>query len=202
VTEAAERYQATARTTLRRLPDRGSYDPEIVHTILDEALVAHLAVTTDAGPRVIPTTFARVDEVVYIHSSVANRTFRAASGSPVCLAVTLLDGLVLARSAFHHSMNYRAVVLYGVAAVVTDPVEKRAALDAVVERVAPGRAAGARPPTEAELRATLVLAVPLVEVSAKVRTGGPVDDEADLDWPVWAGVIPLRMVPGEPLPAR
>lgn len=199
--QTPERYQVTERTTLRRLPDRGSYDRELVHAILDEALVAHLAVTTDAGPRIIPTTFARLGEVVYVHASVANRTFRAASGAPVCLAVTLLDGLVLARSAFHHSMNYRAVVLYGVATVARDEAEKRAALDAIVDRVAPGRAAQARPPTDAELRSTLVLAIPLVEVSAKVRTGGPIDDEADLTWPVWAGVIPLEVVSGEPIPA-
>jgi hypothetical protein len=196
-----ERYEPTERTTLRRLPDRGSYDRDVVHAILDEALVAHLAVTTDAGPRIIPTTFARLGEVVYVHGSVANRTFRTASGAPVCLAVTLLDGLVLARSAFHHSMNYRTVVVYGVAAVVRGEAEKRAALDAIVDRVAPGRAAQARPATDAELRSTVVLAIPLVEVSAKVRTGGPIDDEADLTWPVWAGVIPVHQAQGEPLPA-
>ena len=200
MTDAAAPYDPTQRTTLRRLPARGSYDREVVHAILDEALVAHLAVTTDAGPRIIPTTFARVDEVVYVHGSVANRTFRTASGTAVCLAVTVLDGLVLARSAFHHSMNYRSVVLYGMAEVVTVGAEKRLALDAIVERVAPGRAAAARPPTDAELRATVVLALPLVEVSAKVRTGGPIDDEADLDWPVWAGVIPLRLVAGDAVP--
>lgn len=182
------------------MPARGSYDRALVHAIFDEALVAHLGVSVDSGPRVLPTTFARAGEVVYVHGSVANRTFRAASGAPVCLTVTLLDGLVLARSAFHHSMNYRAVVVYGVASVVTGAEEKRAALDAIVERVGAGRSSVARPPTEAELRSTLVLAIPLVEVSAKVRTGGPLDDEADVDWPVWAGVIPLRLVAGEGVP--
>jgi nitroimidazol reductase NimA-like FMN-containing flavoprotein (pyridoxamine 5'-phosphate oxidase superfamily) len=171
----------------------------VVHAILDEALVAHVAVSTLEGPRVMPTTFARVGEFVYIHGSVANRTFRAASGAAVCVAVTLLDGLVLARSAFHHSMNYRSVVVYGVADVVADPGEKRLAFDALVARAAPGREKVARRATEAELRSTLVLAVPLVEVSAKVRTGGPVDDDADLSWPVWAGVIPLHLAADEPV---
>lgn len=192
-------YTPTERTITRRRAERGRYDRPVVHGILDEALVAHLAVTTELGPRIIPTTYARIGDVLYVHGSRANRTFREASGTSVCLAVTLLDGLVLARSAFHHSMNYRSVVVYGVAAVVTDPVEKRAAVDAMVERAAPGRSAVARRPTESELRSTLVLAIPLVEVSAKVRTGGPLDDEADLDWPVWAGVIPLRLEAGEPM---
>jgi hypothetical protein len=147
---------------------------------------------------VLPTTFARVGEAVYVHGSVANRTFREAAGAPVCLAVTLLDGLVLARSAFHHSMNYRSVVVYGVASVVQEPGEKLMALNAVVERVGQGRAASARPPTETEMRSTVVLSLPLVEVSAKIRTGGPNDDEADLSWPVWAGVIPLHLEAGEP----
>lgn len=170
-----------------------------MHAIIDEALVAHLAVTTESGPRVLPIMHTRVGEFIYVHGSVANRTLREASGRPVCVAVTLLDGLVLARSAFHHSMNYRSVVVYGTADEVVDPDEKRGALDAIVERSAPGRAAQARPPTELEMRSTLVLSIPLVEVSAKVRTGGPIDDEEDLSWPVWAGVIPLRLVAGVPV---
>jgi uncharacterized protein len=198
----AEEYTPTARSTTRRLAARGSYDRAVVHAILDEALVAHLAVLTDEGPRVLPTTYARLDEVVYVHGSIANRTLREASGAAVCLAVTLLDGLVLARSAFHHSMNYRSVVVYGTARVVADTAEKGAALDAIVERAAPGRSAEARPPTETELRSTLVLAIPLVEVSAKVRTGGPLDDDADRSWPVWAGVVPLRLVAGDAVPDR
>lgn len=201
VTDDIGGYAPTTRTSLRRLPARGSYDRAVVHAILDEALVAHLGVTSDGEPRVLPTTFARVGEVVYVHGSVANRTFRTASGAAVCLTVTLLDGLVLARSSFHHSMNYRTVVVYGVASVVTATEDKRVALDAIVDRVSAGRSAVARPPTEAELRSTIVLSIPLVEVSAKVRTGGPVDDEADLDWPVWAGVIPVQLVAGEGLPA-
>jgi nitroimidazol reductase NimA-like FMN-containing flavoprotein (pyridoxamine 5'-phosphate oxidase superfamily) len=192
-------YARTERSTTRRLAARGNYDRQVVHAILDEALVAHLAVTTDSGPRVLPIMHTRLGEVVYVHGSVANRTLREASGQPVCLAVTLLDALVLARSAFHHSMNYRSVVVYGTASVVVDPDEKRSALDAIVERSAPGRAAEARPPTEAEMRSTLVLSIPLVEVSAKVRTGGPIDDEADMSWPVWAGIIPLQLVAGDPV---
>jgi len=196
---ASVAYTQTPRSTTRRLAARGCYDRSVVHAILDEALVAHLGVTTDSGPRVMPTTFARVGEMVYVHGSLANRTFREASGAAVCLEVTLLDGLVLARSAFHHSMNYRSVMIYAVASAVIDLAEKRAALDAMVERAAPGRSAAARPPTDTELRSTLVLSLPLVEVSAKVRTGGPLDDEADLSWPVWAGVIPLRLEAGPPV---
>lgn len=195
-------YSPTDRTTLRRQPARGSYDRTTVHAILDEALVAHLGIATPAGPRIIPTTFARMGETIYIHGSSANHVIRAAAdGNEVCLAVTLLDGLVLARSAFHHSMNYRAVVVYGRALNVADPSEKSTALDSIVERVRPGRAGEARPPTDAELRSTLVLALPLAEVSAKVRSGGPVDDEADMDWQAWAGVIPLRLVADSPIPA-
>jgi nitroimidazol reductase NimA-like FMN-containing flavoprotein (pyridoxamine 5'-phosphate oxidase superfamily) len=195
-------YQPTGRTTLRRLPARGAHDQETVHAILDEGLVAHVAVMTDIGPRVIPTTYARLDETVYVHGSAANHLLRtAASDVEVCLAVTLLDGLVLARSAFHHSMNYRSVVVYGRATKVTDPAEKRRALDAIVDHVRSGRSREARPPTDDELRSTLVLALPLREVSAKVRSGGPLDDEADLAWPVWAGVIPLSLVAGDPVPA-
>jgi hypothetical protein len=190
-------YPGTERTLARRQAARGSFDRNLVHAILDEALVAHLAVTEADGPRVLPTTYARLGEVVYVHGSLANRTFRAASGAPVCLAVTLLDGLVLARSAFHHSMNYRSVVVYGLAQPVTEDREKIQALDAIVERAAPGRAMQSRRPSESELRSTLVLSIPLIEVSAKVRAGGPVDDEADLSWPVWAGVIPLRLVAGD-----
>ena len=190
-------YPPTARSQVKRLAERGSYDREVVHAILDEALIAHVGVSTAEGPRVIPMMFARVGETLYLHGSVANRTLRAAAGVPVCVTVTLLDGLVLARSAFHHSMNYRSVVVYGTASAVTDGDEKRAALDAMVERVAVGRSQVARPPTEAELRSTSVLSIPLLEVSAKVRTGGPKDDEADMTWPVWAGVIPLSLVAAE-----
>jgi hypothetical protein len=187
-------YPPTARSQVKRLAERGSYDREVVHAILDEALVAHVGISTPEGPRVMPMMFARIGETLYVHGSVANRTLRSAAGVPVCVTVTLLDGLVLARSAFHHSMNYRSVVVYAMASAVTDGDEKRAALDAMVERAAAGRSQVARPPTEAELRATSVVSVPLLEVSAKVRTGGPKDDEADMTWPVWTGVIPLALV--------
>jgi uncharacterized protein len=192
----------TERTTLRRQASRGAYDRATVHAILDEALVAHLGTITPAGPRIIPMTFARVDDTVYVHGSLANPVLRsAADGQEICLAATLLDGLVLARSAFHHSMNYRSVVAYGTARRVTEVSEKRCALEAIVERAGAGRPREARPPNDVELRSTHVLAIPLVEVSAKVRRGGPLDDEADRTWPAWAGVIPLRLVADPPVPA-
>ena len=193
-------YEQTTRTTGRRQAARVAYDRDTVHAILDEGLVGHLGVATDDGPRVIPTTYARLDEAVFVHGSASNHVLRHAAAGPVCFTVTLLDGLVLARSAFHHSMNYRSVVVYGRPAKVVDPDPKRRALDAIVDRVAPGRSAQARPPTDAELRATFVLELRLQEVSAKVRAGGPIDDDVDLDWPVWAGVIPLQTVAGEPVP--
>ena len=198
----ADSYQPTDRSMVRRLPARASYDRKVVHGILDEGLVAHVGLTTERGPLVIPMMYVRLDEHLYIHGSAANHLLRTAStGIEVCAVVTLLDGLVLARSAFHHSVNYRSVVVYGPTRRVTDPAEKRTALDRLVERVATGRSTEARPPTEEELRTTLVLALELAEVSAKVRAGDPLDDEADLDWPAWAGVIPLRLVAGERLPA-
>ena len=188
------KYEPTERTRVRRLPDRGSYDRATVHAILDEALIAHVGITTPNGPVVLPLTFARIDETVYFHGAVANHLLRTAKGgTEVCLTVTLLDGLVLAKSAFHHSMNYRCVVAMGEARVVEEAEEKRLALDAIVDRVAPARSKEARSPNDSELRSTLVLALPLVEVSAKIRTGGPIDDEADADWPARAGVIPVRM---------
>jgi nitroimidazol reductase NimA-like FMN-containing flavoprotein (pyridoxamine 5'-phosphate oxidase superfamily) len=193
-------YAATPRTTLRRLPTRGSYERDTVHAILDEALVAHLGFVQEAQPFVIPTIHARVGDVVYVHGSAASRMLRGlARGIPACLTVTLVDGLVLARSAFHHSMNYRSVVVLGAAELVTDDDEKRRALDAIVEHVAPGRSAEVRGPNEKELKATSVLRLGLDECSAKVRTGGPVDDEEDYALPCWAGVLPLRLVAGQPL---
>ena len=198
---SADAYRTTERTTVRRLPARARYDRAAVHAILDEGLVCHVGLTTEQGPLVIPMMYVRVGERVYIHGSAANHLLRAASdGAEVCAVVTLLDGLVLARSAFHHSMNYRSVVIYGTASKVGDAAEKGRALDALVERIAIGRAAAARPPSAQELRSTLVLALELDEVSAKVRTGDPLDDDADLDWPVWAGVIPLHLEAGEPIP--
>lgn len=191
----------SARTTVRRLPERGRYDRGTVDAILDEALICHLGlVDPDGRPFVIPTIHARHGEHLYVHGSPASRALRtAAGGVEACVTVTLLDGLVLARSAFHHSMNYRSVVVYGTATKVTDPAEKEEALTAIVEHVLAGRSAGCRPPDDKELRSTLVLRLPLDEASAKVRTGGPKDDDGDLTLPVWAGVVPLRVVAGEPV---
>ena len=191
---------ASERVRVRRLPQRGVYDRATVHAILDEALVCHVGFVVDGQPYVIPTIHARVGETVYVHGSAASRMLRTLrEGVPVSVTVTLLDGLVLARSAFHHSMNYRSVIALGTATEVTDPAEKRAALDAIVEHVAPGRAAEVRAPSELEMKATLVLKLPLDEVSAKVRTGPPLDDEEDYALPCWAGVIPLALQPLAPV---
>ncbi len=191
------------RTRVRRLPERGVYDRATIDAILDEALICHLAwVADDGSPRVIPTIHARVGDVLYVHGSTASRTLRGVKdGRDVCVEVTLLDGLVLARSAFHHSMNFRSVVLYGRPREVVDPPEKWEAQRALVDHVAHGRAADARMPNERELAQTTILAVPLDEASAKVRTGPPKDDEEDLGLPIWAGVLPLRTVAGRPEPA-
>jgi nitroimidazol reductase NimA-like FMN-containing flavoprotein (pyridoxamine 5'-phosphate oxidase superfamily) len=191
------------RTRVRRLPERGAYDRATIDAIVDEALICHLAWVTDEGyPRVIPTIHARVGDTLYVHGSTASRTLRGVKqGREVCLEITLLDGLVLARSAFHHSMNYRSVIVYGHPREVVDPREKDMAQRALVDHVAHGRAAEARMPNQHELDQTTIVAIPLEEVSAKVRTGPPKDDEEDLDLPVWAGVLPLRLVPGEPDPS-
>ncbi len=194
-------FAPTARTTFRRLPARGSYDRDAAYAILDEALVCHVGFVADGHPMVIPTTYGRDRDRLLIHGSAAGRLLRTlVSGIDVCVTVTLLDGLVLARSTFHHSMNYRSVVILGRAERVDGLDDKRAALDRIVEHIVPGRTAEARPPTDKELRATLVLALPMDEASVKVRTGGPVDDDEDMVLPVWAGVIPLTLVPGDPIP--
>jgi nitroimidazol reductase NimA-like FMN-containing flavoprotein (pyridoxamine 5'-phosphate oxidase superfamily) len=196
-----ETLQPTARTTLRRLPKRGVFDREAVNAILDEALVCHVGFAVEGQPYVIPTTYARQGDRLAIHGSAASRMLRTLTGGvPVCVTVTLLDGLVLARSAFHHSMNYRSVVVLGTAVEVTDPAQKAAALDAIVEHVMRGRAAQVRPGNANEMKATSVLALPIEEASAKVRTGPPIDDDEDYALPIWAGVLPLRMVPGAPVP--
>jgi hypothetical protein len=203
-TERAGRRRAeppSERTRVRRLPERGVYEREQIDAILDEALICHLAYVKDGEPRVIPTIHARVGDTLYVHGSNASRTLRTAKGgAPVAAEVTLLDGLVLARSAFHHSMNYPSVVVYGRARAVTDPTEKLDAQRALVEHVVHGRAADARPPNERELGQTTILAIPMGEASAKVRTGPVKDEEEDLALPVWAGVLPLRTVPGDPEP--
>ena len=195
-------YVPTSRTTLKRLPKRGVFDRETVHRILDEGLFCHLGFVAEGQPYVLPTIYARVEETLYVHGSAASRMMGTlAQGVPVCLTVTLLDGLVLARSAFHHSMNYRSVVVLGTAEEVKDAGEKRRALDAIVDHVAPRPIAARRGDrTTTSSLATRVLSLPLDEVSAKVRTGPPIDDEEDSAWPVWAGVLPLRLVP-QPLVA-
>ena len=189
----------TDRTTLRRLPSRGSFDRQVVDAILDEALVCHVGFVAGSQPYVIPTIHARAGERLYVHGSAASRMLRTlVGGVPVCVTATLLDGLVLARSAFHHSMNYRSVVVLGEAEPVQDADEKWDALHAIVEHVARGRWAEVREPSAKELAATLVLRLPIEEASAKVRTGPPLDDEEDYGLECWAGVLPLRLVPGTP----
>ncbi len=192
----------TDRTKVRRLANRGNYDRDTIHAILDEALVCHVGFVVNGAPVVIPTIHWREDEKVYFHGSAASRMLRSLrDGVDACVTVTLLDGLVLARSAFHHSMNYRSVVVFGKATVV-EGEEKLRALDALVEHVVRGRSREVRPPNEMELKQTLVLALPLDEASAKIRTGGPVDDEEDYALPIWAGVVPLTLTPGEPIVDR
>ena len=190
-------YQRTERTRVRRLPERAAYDRATVHGILDEGFICHVGFVTDGQPYVIPTGYARVGETVFLHGSTGSR-LGLRPGMDVCVTVTLLDGLVLARSAFHHSMNYRSVMAIGRTRPVTDPEEKDAALRALVEHIVPGRSDAVRGGDHRELAATAVLALPLDEVSAKVRTGPPSDDEPDYALPIWAGVLPLALTPGEP----
>ncbi|HEV2801358.1 MAG TPA: pyridoxamine 5'-phosphate oxidase family protein [Pyrinomonadaceae bacterium] len=193
-----ESFTPTKRTTLKRLPKRGEYGREEVYRILDEGFVCHVGFVVEGQPFIIPTGYGRSGDTLYIHGAQASRMLKTLrDGVEVCLTVTLVDGMVMARSAFHHSMNYRSVVVFGRAALVEDEAEKWAALRALTEHLAPGRWAEVRQPTEGEMRATLVLALPLAEASAKIRTGPPVDDEEDYELPVWAGVVPLRMVAGE-----
>jgi len=198
--DTTDSFKVTARTRLRRRPARAAYDRATVYAILDEALICHVGFSVDAQPYVIPTIHARVGDQLYMHGAAASRMMRAlGEGIPACVTVTLLDSLVLARSAFHHSMNYRSVVVLGTATTVTDHAERLAALEAIVEHVVPRRWREVRPPNAKELRATAVLRLPLREVSAKVRTGPPIDDADDLALDVWAGVLPLRTVVGPPV---
>ncbi len=195
-----ETFTPTQRTTLKRIPKRANYECETVYQILDEGLVCHVGFVVDGQPFVIPTAYGRVEDKLYIHGSPASRMLRSLQeGIPVCITVTLIDGLVLARSAFHHSMNYRSVVVFGTASIVSNPEEKLEALYAFTEHVVPGRWEEVRQPSRSELTGTLVLSLPLVEASAKVRTGPPSDDEADYSIPVWAGEIPLRVVADAPI---
>jgi uncharacterized protein len=194
-------FTPTDRTQVKRLPKRGHYERETVYSILDTAFVCHVGFSVDGQPFVIPTNFGRSGDTLYLHGSAASRMLKTLSGGvPVCVTVTHVDGLVLARSAFHHSVNYRSVVILGKAQLVEDPAEKMAALRIFTEHVMKGRWNDVRIPTEQELKATTVLSLPLQEVSAKVRTGGPIDDEADYALPVWAGVLPLETVPKAPVP--
>ncbi|MEU9735290.1 pyridoxamine 5'-phosphate oxidase family protein [Streptomyces sp. NPDC048002] len=189
-------YTPTDRTVPTRSAERASYDRELVHSILDQAYVCHLGFVRDGAPVVLPTLFGRVGDTLYVHGSTGSRPLRMTGqedpGLPVCLTVTHVDALILARSAFHHSINYRSVVVHGVARQVTDPEEKRIALDALVDHVVPGRSADSRPANKKELAATAVIRLDLDEVSAKLRTGGVNDEPEDLALPHWAGVVPLR----------
>lgn len=202
-------YRPTSRTTPTRYRERARYDRETVHRILDESLICHLGYLRDGRPVVLPTTHARRDETLYLHGSTGSGPMLAAmavngsaSGLPVCVTATLVDGLVLARSALHHSLMYRSVVVVGDARVVDDPAEKLRALGSLLDHIAPGRAADCRPPNARELAATSVLALDLVEVSAKVRSGGPADEPEDVALPHWAGMLPLSLSAGNPVPAE
>jgi hypothetical protein len=195
-----EPFVPTERTRLHRLPDRAAYDRETVYSILDEALFCHVAYVEAGHPKVIPTIHVRVGDTLYIHGSTASHTLRTLKNNQeTCVAVTLIDGLVLARSGFHHSMNYRSVMVYGTAREVTDPEEKFTAQAALVDHVVPDRSKVARLPSESELKQTTILAISLEEVSAKIRTGPPKEDEGDYELSIWAGVLPLRFEPGEPI---
>ncbi|HLG17746.1 MAG TPA: pyridoxamine 5'-phosphate oxidase family protein [Blastocatellia bacterium] len=195
-----DRFEPTDRTTVKRLPKRAEYERATVYEILDEGFVCHVGFVVDGQPFVIPTSYGRAGDRLYIHGSAASRMLRALEGGvEVCVTVTLVDGLVLARSAFHHSINYRSVVVFGKAEPVDDRDLKLEALRAFTEHLVPGRWDDVREPNEDELRATTVLALPLTEASAKIRTGPPIDDEEDYQLPVWAGEIPLRVVAAAPV---
>ncbi len=197
---AAPHLAQTDRTKLRRKADRGAFDRAVAHAILDEAYIAHVGFVVDGAPKVLPMTFGRDGDVLYLHGAVGNAMLRASADAEVCVTVTLLDGLVLARSAFHHSMNYRSVVLLGRAEKVEDEAEKARAFECIVDHVVPGRTQSARAASRGELRQTLVLRLPIEEGSAKIRTGDAIDEPEDVDLPIWAGSVPLRLVPGTPVP--
>jgi nitroimidazol reductase NimA-like FMN-containing flavoprotein (pyridoxamine 5'-phosphate oxidase superfamily) len=191
----------TTRTRVIREPQRAVYDRSTIYSILDEAFICHVGFIADGQPFVIPTSFGRSGDNLYIHGSAASRMLRNLdSGAPVCVTVTLLDGLVLARSIFNHSMNYRSVVVLGKAVLVSDPAEKLEALRLLSQHILPGRWADSRQPNEKELKATSILRLPIEEFSAKVRQGPAIDDDEDYAFPTWAGVIPLNTVPGSPIP--
>jgi uncharacterized protein len=196
----SETFPVTDRTRIVREPVRAVYDRATIYAVLDEGIVCHVGFSADGQPFVIPTMYARVGDDLYFHGSAASRTLRgAAGGLPVCITVTLADGLVLARSVFNHSMNYRSVVALGKATLIDDPALKLRALQAFTEKILPGRWEDARQPNEQELKATSILKLPLNEVSAKIRTGDVEDDAADYALPVWAGIIPFRVVADAPI---
>ncbi|MEA2338887.1 MAG: uncharacterized protein QOE82_2894 [Thermoanaerobaculia bacterium] len=185
---------------MKRLAKRGEYGRDAINAIIDEALICHVGFVVDGSPVVIPTIHTRVGDTLYFHGSAASRMLRSLrDGVDACVTVTILDGLVMARSAFHHSMNYRSVVVLGKGHEVVDREEKLRVLDALVEHVCAGRVRDVRAPNESELRQTLVLAIPLAEASAKIRTGPPVDDEEDYAFPIWAGIIPMALTPSTPI---
>ena len=191
----------TDRTRVRRVPQRGAYERETIEAILDETLISHVGFVHDGHPVVIPTLHARLGDRLYLHGSAASRMLRTLHrGVPVCVTATLVDGLVLARSAFHHSVNYRSVVVFGTATLIEPGDETAKALELFTEKLVPGRWADVRPPTRQELKGTKVLSLPLDEASAKVRTGPPIDEDEDYDLPVWAGVLPLATDVAEPQP--
>jgi nitroimidazol reductase NimA-like FMN-containing flavoprotein (pyridoxamine 5'-phosphate oxidase superfamily) len=191
----------TEGTTVKRLPARASYERDEAYAVLDEGLIAHVGIAVDGQPFVIPMVYGRDGDRLLLHGSVASRLLRTLdTGTPVCVTVTILDGLVLARSQFHHSMNYRSVVVLGTATRLHDPAAAAAALECIVDHIVPGRPAEARPGNDAELRQTTVLELPIEAASVKRRTGGPIDDEADLDLGIWAGVVPVHLSIGEPVP--
>jgi nitroimidazol reductase NimA-like FMN-containing flavoprotein (pyridoxamine 5'-phosphate oxidase superfamily) len=196
----AERALRTRRTTVKRLPARGVYERSAIEAILDEALICHVGFVHDGQPFVIPTGFARDGDSLFIHGSPASRMLKTLSGGvPVCVTVTLVDGMVVARSAFHSSMNYRSAVILGTATPVLDEDRKLPAMKLLVDHLIPGRWDDLRPITPKELKATLILEIPLNEASAKIRTGGPKDDEEDYALPIWAGVVPLALTSSPPV---
>jgi uncharacterized protein len=191
---------STPRTVLNRHRERGRTDRDDLYAVLDAGLICHLGVIVDGAPRVLPTGYGRLGEILYLHGSSANSTFMAGAGQEVCVTVTHLDGLVCARSVFNHSMNYRSAMIFGVARLLTDPAEQTLALRTITEHLAPGQWYYARQPSKKELAATSVLALPLTEASVKIRSGGPSDEPEDYAMDVWAGVVPVTMVFGEPEP--
>lgn len=202
MTTPSDQFARTDLNTVKRLPKRGAYDKATIYEILDAGLLCHVAFVDEGQPIMIPTLYARDEDTVLLHGASTSRMLQlAAEGVPLCISVTHIDGLVLARSVFHHSVNYRSAVLFGTGQIVTDPVLKMAALQRFTEKLLPGRWADARPPAPNELKATMVIAVTIDSASAKIRTGDPGDDEADVTLPTWAGVLPLVQQVGDPIPA-